>query len=125
LVPRCRETRSRVRGKTGSIVATYLSPPERTRVICLDELGPIAVKTYPSEEWKLATNRATFEPNYGRCGKLWMHGDLEPASGQAAILMSPRRDSVTHIQLLEQGIVQFPSDHWLLIEDNLTIHTSK
>lgn len=94
-------------------------------MICLDEMGPIAVKTYPGEEWKLGPNRATFEPDYGRRGKLWVHGAFEPASGQAAILMSPGRDSASHIQLLEQVILQFPSDRWLLIEDNLTIHTSK
>lgn len=88
-------------------------------------MGPIAVKTYPGEEWKVSPNRATFEPDYGRRGKLWVHGAFEPASGQAAIWMSPGRDSATHIQLLEQVILQFPSDRWLLIEDNLTIHTSK
>lgn len=88
-------------------------------------MGPIAVKTYPGEEWALGPNRATFEPDYGRRGKLWVHGAFEPATGQAAILMSPGRDSASHIQLLEQVILQFPSDRWLLIEDNLTIHTSK
>ena len=36
--------------------------------------------------------------------------------------MSPARDGVTHIQLLEQMITHFPSDRWLVIEDNLTIH---
>ena len=51
LVPRSGETRSAVRGKKGSIIAAYLLPPPRTRVICIDELGPLAVKTYPGEEW--------------------------------------------------------------------------
>jgi transposase len=88
-------------------------------------LGPLAVKTYPGEAWKLGPNRATFEPDYGRRGKLWVHGAFEPATGQATILMSPSRDSASHIQLLEQMIHQFPADRWLLIEDNLSIHTSR
>ena len=100
-------------------------PPRCTRVICVDELGPIAVKTYPGEEWQLGRNRATFEPDYGRRGKLWVHSGFEPASGLATILMSPSRDGASHIQLLEQVIEVFPSDRWLIIEDNLSIHKSR
>jgi len=91
----------------------------------VDELGPIAVKTYPGEEWKRGPHRATYEPDYGRRGKRWVHGAFEPATGQAAILISPGRDSVSHIQLLEKVITDFPSDRWLIIEDNLSIHTSR
>jgi transposase len=88
-------------------------------------LGPIAVKTYPGEEWKSDAGRATFEPDYGRRGKVWVHGAFEPATGQASILISPSRDSASHIQLLEQIVQDFPSQQWLIIEDNLTIHKSR
>lgn len=88
-------------------------------------MGPIAAKTYPGAEWKPGPYRATFEPDYGRRGTVWVHGAFEPASGQATILTSPRRDSVSHIQLLEQIIHEFPADRWMLIEDNLSIHTSR
>ena len=88
-------------------------------------MGPLAVKTYPGEEWLAGKNRATFEPDYGRRGKLWTHGALEPASGQATILMSPGRDSTSHIQLLEKIFIEFPADRWLIIEDNLSIHVSR
>ncbi|CAA9341806.1 MAG: hypothetical protein AVDCRST_MAG40-2432, partial [uncultured Gemmatimonadaceae bacterium] len=43
LVPRARAPRPGVRGKKGAVVRAYVAPPERTRVICLDELGPLAV----------------------------------------------------------------------------------
>jgi transposase len=94
-------------------------------VICIDEMGPLAVKTYPGEEWLQGMHRATFEPDYGRRGKLWAHGAFEPATGQAAILTSPGRDSASHIHLVEIVMEQFPADRWLLIEDNLSIHTSR
>lgn len=100
-------------------------PPPRTRVLCVDELGPLAAKTYPGAEWQPGRNRATFEPDYGRRGKLWGHGAFEPATGQATILLSPGRDSVSHIQLLEKIITDFPADQWLIIEDNLSIHVSR
>jgi hypothetical protein len=71
-------------------------------------MGPLAVKTYPGQQWKQGSYRATFEPS----------------TGQATILLSPCRDSASHIQLIEQLVREFPADRWLLIEDNLSIHTS-
>ena len=94
-------------------------------MICLDELGPLAVKTYPGAEWHVEPGRATYEPDYGRRGKVWVHGAFEPATGQAALVISPARDSASHIQLLEQVMIQFPADRWLIIEDNLSTHTSR
>ena len=88
-------------------------------------MGPIAVKTYPGEQWKVGRHRATFEPDYGRRGKVWVHGAFEPATGQATMVLSPSRDSGSHIQLLEQVLAKFPADRWLIIEDNLSIHTSR
>ncbi len=94
-------------------------------MICIDELGPLAVKTYPGAEWKRGRMRATFEPDYGRRGKLWVHGAFEPFTGQATVLMSSSRDSVSHIQLLEKVVAEFPADRWLIIEDNLSTHVSR
>lgn len=102
-----------------------MTPPEETRVICIDELGPLAAKTYPGEEWVNGPYRATFEPDYGRRGKVWVHGAFEPASGEATLILSPRRDSYSHIQLLEKVVTTFPSKKLLLIEDNLVTHKSR
>jgi transposase len=92
------------------------------RTICLDELGPLAVKTYPGAEWKEAALRATFEPDYGRRGIVWVHGAFEPATGQAAFVLSDKRDAASHIALLEHVLTVFPAERWLLIEDNLSTH---
>ncbi|MEJ7812822.1 MAG: IS630 family transposase [Gemmatimonadaceae bacterium] len=94
-------------------------------MICLDELGPLAVKTYPGEQYVPAERRATFEPDYGRRGVLWVHGAFEPATGEAALVFSARRDSASHIRLLERVITAFPAERWLLIEDNLVTHKSR
>ena len=100
-------------------------PPPCTRVICVDELGPLAVKTYPGAEWVSGPQRATFEPDYGRRGKLWVHGAFEPARGQATLVLSARRDSASHLQLLEQMITRFPAKRWPIVADNLSIHRSR
>ena len=94
-------------------------------MICIDEMGPISAKTYPGAEWKSGPGRARFEPDYGRRGKLWVHGAFEPATGKAAILTSAKRDSASHIQLLERMTATFPSDRWLVVEDNLSTHMSQ
>jgi transposase len=88
-------------------------------------MGPIAVKTYRGEVWQPGLNRATFEPDYGRRGKVWVHGAFEPATGQAEIVLSPRRDTASHIQLIEKVIDKFACERWLLIEDNLSTHHSR
>lgn len=108
------------------MIAAYVNPPEHTRVICVDELGPLGIKTYPGAEWHLGHHRGTFEPDYGRRGKpVWVHGAFEPATGQAGIVLSHSRDSASHIELLEQLPVLFPADRWLVIEDNLVTHRSR
>lgn len=88
-------------------------------------MGPISAKTYPGAEWKAGPQRATFEPDYGRRGKRWVHGAFEPATGEATMIISERRDSKSHILLLERMTETFPSDRWLVVEDNLSIHTSQ
>lgn len=60
-------------------------------------MGPIAVKTYPGEEWKEGSNHATFETDYGRRGKLWVHGAFEAANGQTITVLSPGRDSASRV----------------------------
>ena len=88
-------------------------------------MGPVSAKTYPGETWELGPYRAKFEPDYGRRGKVWVLGAFEPATGEATMVLSPGRDSASHIQLLEQVIERFPSDRWLIIEDNLITHKSR
>jgi transposase len=91
----------------------------------LDELGPLAVKTYPGSEWVANRSRATFEPDYGRRGTVWVHGAFEPATGETTLVLSGKRDSASHIQLLEKIIHTFPAERLLIIEDNLSTHHSR
>lgn len=41
------------------------------------------------------------------------------------MMVTGRRDSKSHILLLEHMIEAFSADRWLIIEDNLSIHHSK
>lgn len=94
-------------------------------MICIDELGPLSAKTYPGEEYVPRAQRATFEPDDGRRGTLWVHGAFEPATGEATVIITERRDSASHLQLLEQMLARFPAERWLVIEDTLSTHASR
>ena len=71
-------------------------------------MGPIAAKTYTGEVWQRSLRRVTFEPDYGRCGKVLVHGAFEPETDQTEIVISERRNSASHIALLENTIEKFP-----------------
>jgi transposase len=111
----------RLRRKKGAIIQAYTQPVPERRVICLDELEPVSAKTYPGEVWKDGRGRATFAPDYGRRGSIWVLGAFEPATGLATTLCSPRRDSASFIQLLQT----YPAREWILITDNLSTHVSR
>jgi transposase len=85
----------------------------------------VSAKTYPGEVWKDGPGRATFAPDYGRRGSIWVLGAFEPATGLATTLCRPRRDSASFIQLLEQVLQTYPAREWVLIMDNLSPHVSR
>jgi transposase len=56
---------------------------------------------------------------------VWVLGAFEPATGLATTLCSPRRDSASFIQLLEQVWQTYPAQQWVLVTDNLSTHRSR
>ena len=63
-----RAGRSRVCAKKGAIEQLYTAPPAGSVVVCLDEMGPQASKSYPGQHLVRASagERATQEIDYGR-----------------------------------------------------------
>ena len=53
------------------------------------------------------------------------HGAFEPATGQAAILMSPGPRQCKSHPIAGEDNLEFPADRWLIIEDNFSIHISR
>jgi hypothetical protein len=65
------------------VIQVYTAPPSATRVICIDEFGPIAVNTDPGAEWTARPGRARYEPDDGRRVPRGGSAAFEPATGQA------------------------------------------
>jgi len=94
-------------------------PPPHTHVICVDEMGPVSAKTYPTARWW--PKRPLLAPDYGRRGKVWVFGAFEPQTGLALTCSAPGRGTCHFLSLLDQ-IVAHWSGSVILILDNLASH---
>ena len=91
-------------------------------MICLDEMGPVAVKDYSTSRWSRAGHRPHFTPSYQRRGKVWVHGALEPATGEVLTASYERRSSQELLTFLDRVDQQWPRDTIHIIWDNLSTH---
>ena len=54
-------------------------------MVCVDEMGPLGVRTYLSRQWSEQGHRPKVAPDYGgHDAKLWVFGALEPTTGWVA-----------------------------------------
>ena len=54
-----------------------------------------------------------------------MDGAFEPATGEAALVVTGKRDGASHIKLLEKIIHTFPAERLMIIEDNMSSHHNR
>ena len=98
----------------------YQSPPPQTHVVCVDEMGPTAAKTYPAARW--SEKRPPVEADYGRRGKIWTFGAFEPRTGQALTWCTTGRTSANFVTFLDQLVTTWTEGMIVLILDNLSTH---
>jgi transposase len=101
-------------------VRLYQHPPVNTHVLCVDEMGPTAAKTYPSARW--SEQRLPVEADYGRRGKVWTFGAFEPHSGRALTWCAAGRTSANFVDFLDQIMATWTDGDLILILDNLSTH---
>jgi hypothetical protein len=91
-------------------------------VICLDELGPIAARSYPGPSWHPEAHRPHFRPDYARAGYRWAYGALAHRSGQVFLDTAATRNTASWLHFLD-GLETFaPPGEAYLIMDNLPLH---
>lgn len=103
-------------------------------VVCLDEMGPEAAKSWPGERLVVATpqeepaprsaGRARQEIDYGRREKGYVFGALRPASGAAFTAPYPGRTTANWVDYLDQVDAWIPAEveRVYAILDNLSTH---
>lgn len=101
-------------------MSLYRQPPADTHVLCVDEMGPTAAKTYLAARWY--GQRPTIEADYGRRGKVWTFGAFEPATGQALTWCADGRTSANFVAFLNQIVTTWTEGQLILIADNLSTH---
>jgi transposase len=118
--------------KRGAITTLYTAPPKGSVSVCLDEMGPQAVKSYPGKHLVRAeatetepAGRAKQEIDYGRRGKAgYVFGALKPTDGEVLTATYTGRTLVNWIDFLQQVEEWIPQEveRIYAVLDNLTMH---
>ena len=101
-------------------MSLYRRPPAGAYVLCVDEMGPTAAKTYSAARW--AERRPHVASDYGRRGKVWTFGAFEPATGQALTRCYSGRTSANFVAFLDVVAATWLGQTVYIILDNLSTH---
>lgn len=119
-----------VHPQKGAIEHLYSAPPTGSLVICVDEMGPVASKSYPGQRVVRSAapdaERARQEIDYGRRGKGYVFGAFCPATGTALTATYDRRTAANWVDFLAQaeGWIDPTVERVYAVMDNLTTHTA-
>lgn len=125
-----RAARSRVCEKKGAIEALRQNTPEGSVILDIDEMGPVAAKSYPGQEainiHVRPAQRAKQAIEYGRRAKGYVSGALREATGECFTRCYPRRCLAHFIDFLCEGEnwMDEPIERIYAILDNLDMHHS-
>ena len=93
-------------------------------MICLDELGPVAARSYPGPSWSADAHRPHFRPRYDRHGYRWAFGALQHRSGAVCVETASTRDTAAWLHFLDRLETFAPPGEVYLIVDALPLHWS-
>jgi hypothetical protein len=105
--------------KRGAIERLYTCPPAGSVVVCLDQMGPEAAKSFPGPQVVRAlpdpagerpVERAKQEVDYGRRGKGYIFGAFVPGTGEALTAPYPGRTIVNWVNFLERVEAWIPQE---------------
>ena len=88
----------------------------------IDELGPVAAKSYSSPSWSDDVHRPHFRPDYSRHGDLWVYGALAHREGKAFIEIADVRNTASWLHFLDELESFVPEGEVYLIVDALPLH---
>jgi hypothetical protein len=123
-----RAARSRVRAKKGVLEAVRSDPPANSVLLDIDEMGPVAAKSYPGRQAVAVAarpaQRAKQEIDDGRRAKGYVYGALWEATGTCWTQCYPRRTKTYFIDFLCSVDLQVSADceRIYAILDNLDMH---
>jgi len=115
----------------GAVEQLYTTPPSASVVVCLDEMGPQASKSYPGQRLVRPAGpkaeRAKQEIDHGRRDTAgYVFGALQPATGEAFTLTYERRTTANGVDFLSavEGWIDPAVERVHAVVDNLNIHSA-
>ncbi len=114
--------------KRDAIIQLYREPPEGSAVVCLDQLGPISLRTTPGHQYAATTGEEPrHDAEYKRRGTIYTMGALLPHLGTVFARSFQRYNSLVLIWFLGSFLRVLPADvrTVYIILDNASAHTAK
>ena len=126
-----RAGRPGLRAKKGAIEQLYTAAPAGSVVVCLDEMGPQAAKSYPGQRLVKPAGpeaeRARQEIDSGRRGTAgYVSGAFQPATGEAFTATYERRTTANWVDFLGrvEAWVDPAVERVYAVLDNLNVHSA-
>lgn len=88
----------------------------------IDEMGPVAAKSYPASSWSNEAHRPHFKPDYSRHGYVWVYGALIHREGKMLIETVDSRNTESWLHFLDRLEGFAPEGEVYLIIDALPLH---
>lgn len=113
--------------KRDDITALYLTPPEDGMVLCLDQKGPIQIRThYPGPGYARRGKPRCIPSEYVRHGVVYLFAALNPHTGEVWERCFTKCNRWTVIWFLGWLILQLPQNKTIhIILDNLSAHKAQ
>src|ERR1700746_626029 len=107
-------------------VGLYLNPPEKARVLCVDEKPGIQALDRPQPLLPLRAKKPQSWTNeYVRHGTQTMIAALEIATGKVVAHVRTRRSSVNFLRFMNEVLRAYPGRQLHVVVDNLNIHKNQ
>jgi transposase len=108
--------------KKNRVLDLYAHPPEGSRVLCLDEFGPLNLQPRLGRGWHRSTRPARFRATYRRsAGVRHLLAAYDPATGRLYGHIRPRKTWREVRELLRSLRARF-DEHLVVVLDNFSPH---
>jgi hypothetical protein len=91
-------------------------------VVNIDEMGPVAAKSYSAPSWSDWAHRPHFRPEYARHGYVWVYGALIHRQGKVLVEAPGVRNTESWLHFLDSLESFVPEGEVYLIVDALPLH---
>jgi transposase len=118
-----RSAKDPVRLKMRRVLGLYDCPPDASRVVCVDEFGPLNLQPRKGKGWRPKRGPKRLRATYTRTdGVMHMLAALDLATGKLFYRIRPRKRSIEFLDLLKVLRARWPGEKLYVVCDNFSPH---